>query len=381
MKRWTRTGAAAIIILILCAACGSGSNGNETRGNISEAQPGNENNAPTQTDAPTTETPEPKPEYPSVFQIGDTLVYPGQFEIKMVSTEFTTKVTPSNPGDYHTYYEVEDAGKVYVHNVYEVKNLGGRSVSADEILDVDVLYDGTYEYSGFWTIEEEGGSDFTYTNITSIDPLTSGKLHFLSEVPLEVKDSGKSLEFTLNVNGKSATAGTGGSGSGATLVMDDEQALEERTEWKAYTSLQAGTAVTIDGYAEIGILKAELATKVVPPKASGYYSYYEVKDQGKIYAHVAFSFKNLSTIGKDASEAMSPRLIYDNKYEYEAFSAVEDGGGSDFTYSNLTSIDPLSTENIHYMFEIPAAAKNSGKPIVVTLQVEGNSYYYEFPSA
>ncbi|QNK59758.1 hypothetical protein [Paenibacillus sp. PAMC21692] len=378
MKRWTKTGAAAII-LILCAACGT--NGNEAGGSVSEAPSGNVSNAQTQTEAPPTETPEPKPEYPSEFAIGDTLLYPGKFEIKMVSTEFATKVSPSNPGDFHTYYEVKDAGKVYVHNVFEVKNLGGRSVSADEILDVDVLYDGTYEYSGFFTIEEDGGSDFTYTNITSIDPLTSGKLHYLSEVPLEVKESGKPLEFTLKVNGKSATASANGTGSGATLVMDDEQALEERTEWKAYTPLQAGTAVTIDGYAEIGILKAELTTKVVPPKASGYYSYYEVKDQGKIYAHVAFSFKNLAPIGKDASEAMSPSLIYDDKYEYGAFSAVEDGGGSDFTYSNITRIDPLATENIHYMFEIPAEAKASGKPIVVTLQLEGNSYYYELPSA
>lgn len=378
MIRWIKTGAAAIIVVILCAACGTGSNGNDAGGTVSEAPSGNASTAPTQTEAP---TPEPTPDYPSEFQIGDTLVYPGTVEIKMVSTEFTTKVTPSNPGDFHTYYEVEDAGKVYVHNVYEVKNLGGRSVSADGILDVGVLYDGTYEYSGFWTIEEDGGSDFTYTNITSIDPLTSGKLHFLSEVPLEVKESGKPLSFTLNVNGKSATTVAGGSGSGATLVMDDEHALEERIEWKSYTPLQAGTAVTIDGYAEIGIMKAELTTKVVPPKASGYYSYYEVKDSSKIYAHVAFSYKNLSTIGKDASEAMSPLLIYDNKYEYGAFSAVEDGGGSDFTYSNLTRIDPLSTESIHYMFEIPAEAKNSGKPIVVTLKLEGNSYYYELPSA
>lgn len=49
-----------------------------------------------------------------------------------------------------------------------IKSLLESGKSADEFASVTIKYDGKYEYNTFSTIEENGGADFSYTNITSI---------------------------------------------------------------------------------------------------------------------------------------------------------------------------------------------------------------------
>ena len=46
-------------------------------------------------------------------------------------------------------------------------------------------------------------------------------------------------------------------------------------------------------------------------------------------------------------------LLFASKYRYTGFSVIEEDNREDFTYSNITSISPLTTEYLHYLFEIP----------------------------
>lgn len=373
------------LIVSMCAACGAPANvaSNEDDAPApaeAEAQQQDETEtvsaAPAETETPA-ESPEPSPVYPDTFDTGDALVYPNQYEIRMASTQFATKVAPPNPGTFYSYYEVKDPDKVYVHSIFHVKNLGGTAIGADEIMHVDVVYDGKYEYTGFSTMEEDGGTDFTYTNIASIAPLTSGVLHFLTEVPAEVKDSGKQVDIKVSAGGKTLT-GTGNTAAeGQTLIMDEVRPLPENTAWQQYIPLQSGELALQEDYAELTALHAEFAAQVKPPKASGFYSYYEVKDPNKVYAHISFSYKNLLTIGKNADEAISVRLIYDNTYEYRGFSTIESNNGSDFTYANISKIDPLTTERIHYLIEVPAEIEDNGLPVVFVVRMNDTDYYYE----
>lgn len=278
MRKTIQTWMIAMLVVLVAAACGApakdganGSNAGSAKQEGGQSDSGNDDKEePSAAEEP---TPAPTPEYPSSFDIGDVLVFPNQYEIRMVSQQTATKVVPPNPDDYYTYYEVKETDKIYVHTVFNVKNLSGDSVTADEVMDVKVVYDGKYEYSAFSTIEERGGGDFTYTNITGIAPLTEGVLHFLAEVPLEVKDSGKPVEVIVSANGLEIT-GTGNESEGQRLVMGEEIELQAKTAWKQYAPLAAGEPVTEEDYAELTVLDAEFATKVIPPKASGYYSYY-----------------------------------------------------------------------------------------------------------
>lgn len=56
---------------------------------------------------------------------------------------------------------------------------------------------------------------------------------------------------------------------------------------------------------------------------------------------------------------------------------IEEDNRGDFTYSNITSIAPLTTEYLHYLFEIPAEAENSGDTIEIEFTIGGNSYSYK----
>lgn len=124
-----------------------------------------------------------------------------EFTIKKV--EFAKRVNPPNPDSYYSYYQVKEDGLIYLHVVTEVKNLQAQSVLADEFMDIEAKYNNKYIYNGFSTIEKSGGGDFTYTSITGIDPLKKGRIHFLIEVPIEVKNETYPLELKININGRS----------------------------------------------------------------------------------------------------------------------------------------------------------------------------------
>lgn len=287
-----------------------------------------------------------------------------------------TKVEPSNPASFYTYYEVKDPDRVYIHSVFKVKNLSGSSLSADEILTLTAKYDGQYEYTGFDAIEDIDGSDLGYTSISSIDPLSTRTLHYIIEVPKEVQDSGKSLEYILEADGKSLTTEASTDG-GEQLVVAKERPLTDRTEWQSYEQWQLNETNAIEGYAEITLDLAELTTTVKPPNPGSFYTYYEVKDPNTTYAHLAVTFKNTMNISKDADEALKVGLIYGNKYEYRAFDVIEEKGGTDFTFTGITKIEPLMSEKLHYLAEIPADAANNDLDIVFVIQANGNQYYYQ----
>ena len=331
----------------------------------------------TPTETPTmtpTTAPTQKP-LPSEFAIGDKIVFPNEFEIVMTKMEFTTRVNPPRPDSYYSYYEVKDSGKVYVHSIFEVKNLKGNGYGADDVLNVTILYDAKYSYTGFSAIEEDGGGDLTYTNITNIDPLTIGVIHFLVEVPIEVRDSGKNVQLSITVN-KHTLICTGETDSPNDVSFGETVSVNGNTGWQKYPVLVVDETVSENDYAEMTLKTADFTNTVKPTKASGYYSYYEVKDSAKTYAHLLLEFKNLMGNGADADEIANVQVVYDNKYTYTGFSAIEEDGGSDLTYTNITRIDPLDRGVIHYIIEVPLEVRDSGKSVVFTVVFNKTSYSY-----
>ncbi|MEK5035233.1 bZIP transcription factor [Paenibacillus sp. FSL R7-0302] len=133
---------------------------------------------------------------------GTPLVIDGTGEYTITKTSFSKIVNPSNPGSYYTYYEAKEPGTTYLAITLKVKNLAGEAMNADEVADVEVKYDNKYEYSTFDTMEKNGGEDFTYTNISRIEPLKNGTLVFLAEIPDEVKSSGKPLYADFEIEGE-----------------------------------------------------------------------------------------------------------------------------------------------------------------------------------
>ncbi len=136
---------------------------------------------------------------------------------------------------------------------------------------------------------------------------------------------------------------------------------------------EIGETVTIDDLCEYTIEYADLKNEVKPPKPQSYYTYYSAADGAK-YVDISIAYKNLSTSSKEADEAITGYLLYCNKYKYVAVSVIEEDNRGDFTYARYNSIDPLSTEYIHLLFEVPESAESTGGSLVAVLNFDGNKY-------
>lgn len=127
--------------------------------------------------------------------------------------------------------------------------------------------------------------------------------------------------------------------------------VEKKPEFLA-EEISVGGTYTIPDLCEFTINYVELKKEVTPPHPSGYYTYYPEED-GKTYIDLSVSIKNTRTTRRGADEFGIVTAICGDGYEYNAFSIIEEKNGSDFTYTNITNVDPLETANIHYLTSIP----------------------------
>lgn len=142
-------------------------------------------------------------------------------------------------------------------------------------------------------------------------------------------------------------------------------------------TLEANKAVTVDKYAEVTLLGAKFKKKVEPPNPDSFYTYYEVKENDNIYLDTVIKVKSLLTIGKSADEFVSVDVLYDGQYEYGTFSTIEDRGGADFTYTNITRIEPLKSGVIHFLAEVPEEISKDGKPVLIKVNINDQEYTFQ----
>ncbi|MCC3373817.1 hypothetical protein [Cohnella sp. REN36] len=154
---------------------------------------------------------------------------------------------------------------------------------------------------------------------------------------------------------------------------DSDKKSNEGTE----NVLALNKATAIPDFAEMTVKKASFTAKVVPPKPDSFYTYYEVKDKENIYLDTVISIKSLLAESKSADEFASVKVKYDGKYEYDSFSTIEEQGGGNFTFTNISSIEPLKTRVLHFIAELPKEAAKDEKPVVITVTIEGKDYLYK----
>jgi predicted small lipoprotein YifL len=160
-----------------------------------------DNTAGGQTEQSTT-TANKEPENLQLIEVGQTTTIDDYCEFTVTGTKFAKTIEPPSPGEFYTYYESKEAGETYFDTVVSIKSLLTSGKSSDEFASVKVIYGGKYEYKTFATIEDNGGTNFTFTNITSIEPLKSGTLHFIAAVPNEVEKSSDELTVVVSISGK-----------------------------------------------------------------------------------------------------------------------------------------------------------------------------------
>jgi len=303
-----------------------------------------------------------------MLKAGEVIAIPKACEFFVDYTNITDDVMPPQPADWYTHYEAE-AGKLYIDLCVGYRSLTAKERMADELLNAVLIFAGKYEYTGFTMIEESSRGDFTYSNITSVAPLANEYIHYLFEVPEEVGLSDGSLEIRLTVDGNTYDITVREGSEGEVIKVNENAVLKTSGEVKL------GEIVAVAGTCEFFVDYSDITDDVMPLYPGDWYSHYEA-DEGKVYVDFCVGYRNWKNKNVTADDVMAAKLIYDGKYEYTGFSMIEDEGRSDFTYSNITSIIPLSTEYLHFLFEIPAELENETAGIVINFSVGGNVYSY-----
>lgn len=300
--------------------------------------------------------------------VQETVVMEDTCEFYVDFATVTGDVIPTNASGWYSHYQA-DNDKVFVDICVAYKNLSEKNREADKILSGTLFFGGKYQYTGFAIVEEKSRSNFTYANITSIDPLSMEYLHYLFEVPAEVENSDGALTALLNIEGSPyvITVREG--------VEGEVAAVNENAVVKTKGEVAEGEVVLIENKGEFFIDYSAITDDVIPRQASGWYSHYQA-DDGKVYVDFCVAFKNRKAKKVGADEVITATLTYAGKYKYGGFSMIEKGDRSDFTYSNITNIAPLTTEYLHYLFEVPAEVEDSAESIEIEFAIGGNTYSY-----
>ena len=148
------------------------------------------------------------------------------------------------------------------------------------------------------------------------------------------------------------------------------------------TLFQLGMPVTIDDVCEFVIEEATFIDRLDPQNPAMAYSYYEA-DAGKKYFCLKISYMNLesdtvSMQGLGLNDGLvSGELIYADHYKYSGFLCYEQdlmGMGGSMTSAIMGSIDPLCTETMYYLIEVPETVSDSTESVSVIIKVDNNEY-------
>ncbi len=150
---------------------------------------------------------------------------------------------------------------------------------------------------------------------------------------------------------------------------------EETSTPQQGTAISEGDTITTE-YAEITINKVELSYDVLPDNTSGFYTHYEA-DPGNVYIHLDVDVKNIGKHNLKCDDILSATADYNNGYTYSSFAAPEDST-TGFTYANITSIKPLDTRGIHYLFKCPQEIAENENPLFITIEPASSKDSYIF---
>ena len=180
-------------------------------------------------------------------------------------------------------------------------------------------------------------------------------LHYLFQVPAD--SDTEDMDFTVTCGGDRRSAQLG--------LSQFESQLQTVT---------LGQTITDDETLSLTVDSISFANTLYPPRPASYYHYYEAPS-GKTYLIVKMTVTNLKGTDMKYDTIAGVSCVYNGKYNYNSFAAVETDRGGDLSgYPGQNSIAPLDTGVVYYLMEVPAEVE--GGPVEVTFYIAGEYYTY-----
>ncbi len=360
----------ALLTLVLCiglCACGNSTPAEESAGdNAGDA-------AQTTTTTTAQETPK---ETIEALKCSDSIDNEN-FTMTFESVELLDEYSYSTSEYSSTSLYVEEGYKLVLVKGHFTNN--STAAISDSAFAREALVNETYKVDGF-----DVRMNFIRDKNFEIDAYTDLDYVLYINIPEKLAAEFETVTFTLRFNKDMSAPTTVYNSDGTkTIEADFAYALtsgltassdtEEKAEEPAAKTIAIGEMVTTTDY-EFTLKNVELTYEVLPSDVSSVYSSY-VADSGKVYVHVEADIKNIMQRDLRINELFDPSILYDGKYPYTGFVAVDDNNRFDWVGSYVAAT-PLETCTAHGIIECPVEVDTSGNSIVVSLEIGETTYEY-----
>lgn len=288
--------------------------------------------------------------------------------VTLESFEISSTVTSDN-----TSTKPDDGNQYLILNFKVINN----GTEADTLFKsrngavLKAIYDEKYEYGVAITLLRD---DLQEKNV---NPLAETTGFVAVPIPNKVVDEADNIQLFIEKDKDKVQINLPMGQASVSQTENSDSEVEEnesKSEANETLTITKGEPLVIDDYAEITVNDHIFGKRIDPPNPSSFYSYYEVKEDAEIYLDTIITVKSLLTSSKSSDEFVNVKVVYDNKYDYRTFSTIEDKGGADFTYTNITSIEPLKEGILHYIASLPEELENDGKPLKLVISAKNKNY-------
>ena len=387
MKKWIALLLAAVLSLSL-AACGQSESPVTSTPNQGAASM-----APAPTAVPETEPTEPKQEA-VVLSIGD----------KIDNDNFTMTFDSMEILDEYSYKTSEySSTSLYVENGYKLLLVKGHMENKSTVAISDSSFARTAVVNGSYTVTDyDVRLSFKRDKYFEIDPYTDRDYFLYINIPEKLAAQFEEAEFTIGFNNDMSIPVTEwkidgtkvtptdnlfcitGPGSTVSAERDPEQAALEAAAGLAPSdsnssdskvkTIVLGDVIDTDDFT-FTLNNVELTYELKPQNTSSVYTSYSA-DSGKVYIHVDGQYYNKAKRDICIRDLFVPTADYDNGYTYKGF-AVTDKDDNSFTWvSSYVVCTPLETCHYHGLIECPKVVDETEAPLVVYLEIGGDTYQY-----
>ena len=390
MKKWIALLLAAVMCMSL-AACGQSESPVTSTPNQGAASA-----APAPTAAPETVQAEPtEPQQETVIlSIGD----------KIDNENFTMTFDSMEILDEYSYKTSEySSTSLYVESGYKLLVVMGHIENKSTVVISDSSFARTVCVNDAYTVTDyDVRLSFKRDKYFEIDPYTDQDYFLYINIPEKLAAQFEEAEFTIGFNNDMSIPVTEwkidgtkvtptdnlfcitGPGSTVSAERDPEQAALEAAAGLAPSdsnssdskvkTIVLGDVIDTDDFT-FTLNNVELTYELKPQNTSSVYTSYSA-DSGKVYIHVDGQYYNKAKRDICIRDLFVPTADYDNGYTYKGF-AVTDKDDNSFTWaSSYVVCTPLETCHYHGLIECPKVVDETEAPLVVYLEIGGDTYQY-----
>ena len=116
-----------------------------------------------------------------------TITAPNHADFTLVDVMYTDDVLPSNTEGQYYHYTIKDPANTYLVIKFDITNLQGTAVNCDKFVNINVVYQNKYTYTGSVYVENGDGTGFNPGE--DLIPLATRHLYYLIEVPKSVTEN------------------------------------------------------------------------------------------------------------------------------------------------------------------------------------------------